>query len=105
MSLNIIGRSIEEATSAALDREDGWSSNGENNDGGNPITPVPLPTKIHNQPNDKDVKGMWRPETQKSGNSGYFQQSSWRGGSSRRGHPKTGLRNTGKGDEWGGMQS
>jgi hypothetical protein len=37
------GRSVKEATMAAWEREQGWSSSGENSDGGAPVIPAPKP--------------------------------------------------------------
>lgn len=41
-----ISESIKEATEAALEKEEGWSSSGENSDGGAPISPTPLKAKL-----------------------------------------------------------
>ena len=62
---------MKEAAAVALDKEQGWSSTGENSDGGRPVIPVPsIPgskkgTGAQNRSgrigSSKPTEGSWRP--------------------------------------------
>jgi len=60
-----VAESVKEATLAAWEREEGWSSGGENSDGGAPITPSP-PTPStkkgsrRNREPTMQAKGSWK---------------------------------------------
>ena len=66
-----VHRSVKEATEVALDKEQGWSSAGENSDGGTPVTPVisvPASKKGTGSQNrnginsgPRHLEGPWRP--------------------------------------------
>lgn len=89
-------RSVKEAAEAALDKEQGWSSAGENSDGGMPVTPVPsVPgskkgsSGAQNRNNNNGSKGSpkysegpWRPTAPSSGGSSQRRNNPWKAGPS-----------------------
>ena len=61
-SLLIVVRCIKEATQNALEREEGWSSKGEDSDGGAPVAPEKKkPTHLALKKRSPHRKGPWRP--------------------------------------------
>jgi hypothetical protein len=91
-----VHRSVKEAAEAALDKEQGWSSAGEDSDGGIPVTPVPsVPgskkggtgAQIRNNNNGskstpKYSEGPWPPTAPSSGDSSQRRNNPWGAGPS-----------------------
>jgi hypothetical protein len=86
--LLICFRTIKEATQLALEREEGWSSEGENSDGGAPIAPVPPgfknPVVHQTQRGSRHREGPWRAPAQSRGMNSQSQgnKRSWQYASS-----------------------
>jgi len=76
--MNLIdkSRSVKEATVAAWEREQGWSSGGEKSDGGEPISPVPVTPKKPVQSRKKPITGPWRDNTTKQAKF-WNKQNTW----------------------------
>lgn len=83
-SLLIFFRTIKEATQTALEREEGWSSRGEDSDGGAPLAPVPPGTKKpviqQSKKGSQYREGPWRAPAPNAGMDSQSQRNdgSWR---------------------------
>lgn len=80
-------RHVKEAVETAVEKEEGWSSGGENSDGGDPI-PIVLPpppkgkksqTRERNNTAPKEDRGPWKPNPQAEwgANSQQWQTNGW----------------------------
>ena len=80
----IFPRSVKEAKQNALEREEGWSSGGDNSDGGAPIAPfhpgTKKPLSLPAKKGPQCHKGSWRTPAQSEGMSPQIQKNSesWR---------------------------
>lgn len=91
-------RSVKEAVEIAVDREEGWSSGGENSDGGAPVPVVQQPSPQvkksmksqawqRNNPvasTSRDSRGPWKPEASSQSSGGWgTSNNQWGGGPSQ----------------------
>ncbi|KAH7360579.1 hypothetical protein BKA65DRAFT_188777 [Rhexocercosporidium sp. MPI-PUGE-AT-0058] len=106
-----ISESVKEAVEIAVEREEGWSSGGENSDGGAPVPIVQQPSPqvkkaMKSQTwqqnssvasTSKESRGPWKPETSSQSSTGWGASNSQWGASNN----QWGSSNTG----WGGPPS
>lgn len=86
-STHVISRALKEATEYAMEKEEGWTSEGS--DGGVPVAPVPSPTpkgkkRSDFQPRDQNnsgrgkySEGPWRPEATQGNRQTGGQRQPW----------------------------